>query len=312
MPTNIENYRTMKPLKQIEDFLIGTKIKSENDWLLIKSFCDQNYNQELKYTPEFDNNTGIGCIEFVEWFNKGYSNGDIVMYQNDPCIVSGSSIDSVMIAVRFQNNEICPEMKFELGINEIHPASEENIQFVKQWLFKNGLQYCPEKYCLIERYIPFPGSRVVFNNADGKLYGIVREVDMLNNRVFMYCYWNYNTGEIFHSMHEEVKIEPTVEFEIMSAGMYRRFKSELGKIGFDWNDKVGRVEPVQGKVPIGKPYYHFSDKMKVCKSIEKGGRISHEHWLAGNYFWNINEALEAQGYISEYLRDRLAKTKREG
>lgn len=299
----------MKPLKQTEDFLKTSPVKSENDWILIKSYLEKQYLQNFELSPNIDENTGVSCIDFVEWFSKGYSNGDMVLFQDDACIVSDSTLNTVTIAVRICENGILSE-KITVNIDNVSPLHEETIRRIKLMLYNEGLQYNPGTCCLIERYIPQPGSRIVFTCNTGKIYGIMREIDMEQNKITMYCYWNYNTGEIFHSMHDTLQIEPTVEFEIMSAGMYRRMKAEMGKIGFDWNDKIGRVEPVQGKVPVGKAYYHFSDKMKVCKAIEKGGRVSHEHWLAGNYFWNINEALEAQGNISEYLRDRLAKTKR--
>lgn len=299
----------MKPLKQTKDFLENTPVRSENDWVLIKSFCEQKYDNAFTFTPSFDETKGIGCLEFVEWFNHAYSNGDIVVHTGNPCIVFESSMDSVTIAIRFVDSDII-QNKEDISAGEVVPANDSVIHEVRYALFKEGLQYFPETGNLIERYIPLPGSRVVFTSNEGKIYGVVRELNLDNGTISLYCYWNSNTGQAFHSMHESVHVDPSVEFAIMSAGMYRRLKNELGKLGFDWNDKVGRVEPLKGKVAKGKPYFFISDKIKVCKAIEKESRISHERWLAGNYFWTIDEALEAQGDVIEYLRDKLATTKR--
>lgn len=286
-------------------FLNGRKFRSEIDWKGVAHFCQNEYDILLECPKKFYDE-GIGFIEFGEWLKNGYGGGDIVRYNNNLSILGKCNISDVVIEAFFANGSLTIQ-QIVANVSEIERVAEEERKEFYRLLAHEGLQFHEAYQKIVEKYIPKPGEKVVFQGESDRGVGVVREYDEETKEVIMYCYYMYGSGKIGYSMHENIGMIHDYIFSSMNISARRRLDRELQKYGKTWHDKMKRVEPVNAKAKEGEAYWYITDQFKLKKDIEKGTPKSHFRYLAGNYFLEQNVARDIEGKINELVRDQLAK-----
>lgn len=315
----------MKSQFQTLSFLSNYTPKTDLDAEFIESFLVQRFQLTPK-TPRFaPNSTGepIDVQSFISWFERGSEALKIGRYKNHTVLLGKCTLDRCDIIGTLMENGAINRNNLSVAPQLIEGATPEEIGAFQSALLVNCLQPNPNTLQLIPKYVPKMGERVVFfdfaQNIQG--VGVVRDIDD-NGDVTLFCYFTYSTpghpSQIGFSLYEnpgyniKSMIFENIDKENVSTTLgnstscYRRLGRELEKSGKVWKDKMLRVEPLTGQVPIGEKYYYISDKMKVVTETEKGTPTSKIRWLAGNYFITHLAATKMLGRWQEDLRNYLA------
>lgn len=295
-----------KSPNQIVKFLEQYKFKSEMDWKGISSFCLIEFDLSLdEITPEFSED-GIDFAIFSTWLTDGFGSGDIVCYDGNISMIGACNLETVKIEATLIGDKIeCHRIITE--ISNLTVPSKADIELFEKAMFLNKLQFEETRQLVIERHIPVANERVSFKKDGMYGIGVVRSASQEDDSFELYCYYIYRKNIIKHSMHETIGKLSDFIFQTMTRGERNRLKKELKKLGKNWNDKMHRIEPIDGEAKVGEKYWYIDDKMKMVCDIEKGKSPSHHRFLGGNYFLNPDDCLENLGAINEILRNFLAK-----
>lgn len=315
----------MKSQFQTLSFLSNYTPKTNLDAEFIDSFLVQRFQLTPK-TPRFAQNSDGAPIDvqsFISWFESGPEALKIARYKNHTVLLGNCTLDRCEIIGTLMEDGVINRDNISADPQLIEDATPEEVEIFQSALLTNNLQPNPNTLQLVPKFIPKIGQRVIFfdfaQNIQG--VGVVRNIDE-NGGVVLFCYFTYSTPghptQIGFSLYEtpgyNIKnmIFENIDKENVpttlgnSTSCYRRLGRELEKSGKVWKDKMLRVEPLTGQVPIGEKYHYISDKMKVVTETEKGTPTSKIRWLAGNYFVTHMAATKMLGRWQEDLRDYLA------
>ncbi len=303
----------MKTKKQIISFLRANKFSTKEDSELVALYCQNNCGMTPRDFPEHKEPGDVNAQTFLEWFKDGFGIGDIAIDEAG-CLymVISSSVDDVSYCAKLSNVEGIGENWIaedgKLYPKRLGHISEDSQRRYVMSLGMDGYEVDFDDDKLVAKYVPAANERVEFFYGDERGLGVIRSINPSANKVELFCYFDYNQKKVGYSMHE-----PGIcnvygwHFKPMSIVCQRRLNRELEKFGKLWNEKLHRIEPLNSKVEVGKPYWYISDKMRVVADREKNLATSHQRYLAGNYFSDPKEAMEYLGKFNELLRNRLAK-----
>lgn len=302
----LKNYIFMKNEQQVIGLLDRRGCKSINDWEVIQLFCQKHKVILRFFQPGIEPELGISLPQFIEWYDNGFGDGDIVGYKDGYAVITMAGLKECNISGYYWGNVwvidegTYPYEKFQKLDTERQAQIDTKLSMI-------GTEYSYGKCDMMPKYTPKPNDRVKFYNIYHSGLGIVRSIDVENNEVELYCYYMYNEKTLGYNMHEgDVITYHEYHFEPMSIPMMRRLNSELEKVGKVWYDKLHRIEPLQVKAPKGGKYWYINDKMKLVEDIEKGTPTSNFRYIAGNYFLDYKEGLDYLGRFCDILKDRLA------
>lgn len=306
-----------KSIIQISSFLANNSFKSDQDLKRVLAICqaEDGFSSSINYSIDPDN--GITLMEFLDWCDNYFGVGDICKIDNEVVICGICTYKCARIVGKLSDDKILI-CDIEMAQKALKIASEREKYNFMCVMLAERLQFSFKTLNLITKYVPQPGERVIFTSPTLSGLGVVKTVHFDTDCVDYFCYYINETGKVGFSMNElAVTGLSDVIFEPMNNGAFRqttgngiylqrKLNKVLGKYGKVWNEKLHRIEPLQGQVPVGEQYYYIDDKMETHTAIEKGKMSSKLRWYRGNYFWNIDEAMEYQGRFTEMLRDRLA------
>lgn len=298
---------------QITSFLSKCTYRSEDDWRHIMGICRcDGITPSTAGKCEIDPTAGLSLDEFVDWMNNKCGAGDICRYQKDLVICGFARLKCATIVGKLVDDKI-HVCDMEIAQSELKTAStEESAAFIRA-LLSSGFQFSEKTLRLNERYLPKPGDRVIFNSPEFSGIGVVKDVNPRTGSVDFFCYYINETDQIHYSMNEtDIMNLSDVIFEPMdnsdrrttkSNGLYlqRKLNTVLAKVGKVWKDKLHRVEPLEGMVPIGSTYWYLNDRMILRSAIEKGKVSSKFRYYAANYFRTLEEGMARQAEIKEIL-----------
>lgn len=297
----------MKTENQILHFLSASKIKSETDWDFISAYCKTNLKIKLsEFIKPSYNDSGISPLDFSEWLNNGYGDGDVVVYKNGYAILGKCTMDDAKIEAIMVDGQITIK-RTSAKVSVLSKATEKETQQFMSALYNSGFQYAEDNMLVIERFVPSINDKVDFKNDKIHGIGVIRSIDTEKNILEFYCYYIYGSGEIGYSMHETLGGPDEYVFNPLTIGGRRRLERELNTKGKTWKDKIRRIEPLNYRVEAGKPYWYISDKFKACKAIEKYSAVSNQRFLVGNYYTSLGECLDDIAIFAENRRNALAK-----
>ena len=300
---------------QIQSFLASNSYRSRTDWEMISAFCKDK--AEFTVNAEFNPESGITASEFIQWYETGFSSGDIAKYEDSTVIIGKCDFKAATIVGRLSDDKILTEHS-KIDTESLKTASEDEIHGCRGVMLRNKLQFSWKTYDLICKHIPKINDRVIFHGKGIKGLGVIRTVDQLSGEVELYCYYIYETKACGFSMHEKGIVNlHDFWFEPMDNGdkrqskmngisCQRRLNRELERYGRTWNQNRHRVEPITMRVEEGKKYWYINDKFQLVSDIEKNNQTSTNRLLAGNYFTSNASGLEVVGQITEIIRDYLA------
>lgn len=298
----------MKTDRQAIALLSKRGAKSEKDKNDIESLCKGRGIILRFFHPEINPTTGVTPFEFLDWLDNGYGNGEIALFDKGFGIISDTDLTRCIIRGYLDNDGHWNECELEYDNSQLSKLAPE-LQIKKDAeLSRLGIEYKFRDLNISKKYKPSRDERVLFYNALECGVGAIREVDIENNTVELYCYYKYTDDSIGYSMHEKgIVTYNEYHFEVPSISTKRRLNVELGRFGKVWNEKLHRIEPVQPKVLKGERYWYIDDRMKLVPGIEKGTPTSHFRYIGGNYFATQAEGIDCLGRIANILRDNLAK-----
>lgn len=315
----------MKSQFQTLSFLSNYTPKTDLDAEFIDSFLVQRFQLTPK-TPRFAPNSDgkpIDVQSFISWFESGPEALKIARYKNHTVLLGNCTLDNCEIIGTLMEDGTVKTENISVESQLIEDATPEEIDAFQSALFSSNLQPDPKTLQLIPKYIPEMGQRVIFFDfaQDIQGVGVVRSINDEGD-VMLFCYFTYPTPghptQIGYSLYETPGYNiKSIIFENIdkdniqttlgnSTSCYRRLGRELEKVGKVWKDKMLRIEPLVGQVPVGEKYYYISDKMKVIIEKEKGTPTSKLRWLVGNYFVTHMDATKMLGRWQEDLRNYLA------
>lgn len=296
----------MKTEYQVQHFFTSQQFKSETDWEIVQLFCQKRHIRVGTFQPLYYPD-GITGDQFIRWYQEGYACGDVVLFQGEPAIISKSGLEISELLTKISTNPL-NFSKTSSQNAELEPLDDtQQFDFHTQ-LSHKGFEFNRNKLTIVKKWTPTVNDRVLYYNQNESGLGVVRSILPADNKVELYCYYSYTTKQCGYSMHEANTCTfHEFHFEPMTIVAQRRLNRELERYGKVWYDKLHRIEPLQVKVDVGRPYWYISDKMKVVQEREKGTPTSQFRYIAGNYFSSHEAALEALDHISDYLRDRLAE-----
>lgn len=295
-----------KSTYQITKFIEQYNFKSNIDWEGVSSTCrlklDINIDEiEPNISPD-----GITFADFFDWYNNGFGSGDIACYNGNLVMIGICGIDTAKIEATLVGDKIDCSRSVTEASNLSKPSDEDVVLF-KKALASNDLQFEESRQLVAQRRIPGTNERISFKKDDDTYgIGVIRSVSKENDTFELYCYYIYRAGTVKYSMHEIISPLSDYTFQVMSRSERNRLKNELKKVGKNWNDKLHRIEPINGKANVGEKYWYINDKMKMVNDTEEGKQTSHFRFIAGNYFLNQDDCLDNLGAINEILRDFLA------
>lgn len=315
----------MKSQFQTLSFLSNYTPKTGLDTEFIESFLVQRFQitpKTPRYAPD-SNGAPLDVASFISWFENGPAALEVAKHDNQIVLLGNCTLETCDIIGKLTPDGSIDSSKETIPNSQISKASEAESRQFKEALLKNGLQPDPTNLTLISKFTPKLADRVVFYDfaQDIQGVGVVREING-ENEVIFFCYFTYpthaNPHRIGYSLYENPgynlsdfifeSIDPeNIQTTLgNSTSCYRRLGRDLEKVGKVWKDKMLRIEPLSGQVPVGEKYYYISDKMKVVAETEKGTPTSKIRWLAGNYFINHMAATKMLGRWNEDLRNYMA------
>lgn len=298
----------MKTKQQLEQFLRNRKYRTRIDYDLISSYCRTKFSLKLHEPSYFVADTGITAAIFQEWLENGFGGGDVAKYKDAVCLIQSSEPEETKICFVIdsegarQHDETIPTAALE-------KAGEEDRKHLYNSLDSLGLEFGNPFFVVTPQYRPTSGDLVSFvNKKTGEEgVGVVRQCYQ-SGRVTMFCYV-IKGSEPKYNMEEE--FGQAVDFRFTSHGPadYSRkyLEATLNKVGKTWNHSLKRIEPMNLEVEKGQPYWFISDKRTVQQTIEKKTIVSHQRYLAGNYFKSNEEANEMLAEQNELIRKFLAR-----
>lgn len=307
-----------KSIIQISSFLANSSFKSDQDLKRILAICqaEDGFSSSINYAIDPEN--GITLIEFLDWCDNCFGVGDICKIEDTIVICGICTHKCARIVGKLLDDKlvICD---IEMPQKALYGVSERERYDFMCVMLSERLQFSFKTLTLIAKYVPQPGERVIFTSPTLSGLGVVKTVHFDTDCVDYFCYYINETERVGYSMNElavtglsDVIFEPMNNSALRQTtgnGIYlqRKFNKILGRYGKVWNEKLHRIEPLEVQVPIGQKYYYIDDKMVLRADIEKGKGASKKRSYVGNYFWNIDDAMEFQGRFTAMLRDRLAK-----
>ena len=300
---------------QIQSFLAANSYRTKTDWDMISAFCKDK--AEFSVNIEYDSKDGITASDFIYWYEYGFGAGDIAKVDNSIVIVGRIDFKAATIVGIVSGEEISTKAH-EVATECLKMASMDEIEYCQMIIFKNRCQFCWKTLSLIDKHIPRNDDRVIFHGKGIKGLGVVRDVNEITGEVELYCYYIYTTNQCGFTMHEkgicnlqDFIFEPMDNGDLKHSSMngrscQRRLNNELKKYGKTWNQSRHRIEPLILKVEIGKHYWYINDKMRLMSSVERGGKLSHDRALAGNYFFSAKIGLTVLEKMIEVGQEYLA------
>lgn len=315
----------MKSQFQTLSFLSNYTPKTPLDAEFINSFLVQRFQVTPKTLKNASNSasTPLDVQSFISWFENGSEALKIARYNQQIVLLGNCTLDTCEIIASMSDDGSLNTEPFTIDSKQIETATKDEIRPFQDCLSTHELQPAPDSLTLVPKFIPQMGDRVTFFDyaLEVQGVGVVREVTDDGDVIF-FCYFTYptysqehklgyslyeNPGYNINSMiFENINKENTMTTLGNSTSCYRRLGRELERAGKVWKDKLLRVEPIQGQVPVGDKYHYISDKMKVVTETEKGTPTSKFRWLAGNYFTTHMAATKMLGKWNEDLRNYLA------
>lgn len=303
---------------QIQSFLAHNSYRSAADWEMISAFCKDKaeFSVNATISPE----EGVAASDFIEWYERGFGSGDVVVCDGIPHILGICHFKAVYGVARVSDDKIIAE-DVEMPVEGLKMAEEGIALDVRDRMFLQGLQFSWKDLHLIEKYTPSVNERVIFHGKGVKGLGVVRDIDIKSGEVELYCYFIYETRQCGFNMHEKDIVNlQDFWFEPMDNGdkrqskmngisCQRRLNRELGRFGKVWNERLHRIEPVAIQAEVGRTYWYISDKMKLVQETENGLQTPRMRANAGNYFLDRADGLEVLAMFQEILRNKLAEHK---
>ena len=295
----------MKSELQINHLLRNHFFKAEIDRTMFLGFCDQ-LKFKVDYPTRTDNLIELSISEFNQWFEGGYGVGDVVNWNGGLAIVCKHIKTELEITAHWNGEEFNFE-RVAVSSQEVSHISPEQSKEYHHKLSLISRQFDKNSGVIIEKYIPKATERVEISCDDENILGIVRSINLQDNHIEFYCYWNLTTGQVGFSMHEKdiCTIHGPI-FSPMSSYGYRKFNRKLQDYGMIWNDKLHRIQPTEYKQEADKRYYYIDDKLQVVKAKEVINGTSSRRYYVGNYFDNPKEAEKYAKILKTVLTDRLA------
>lgn len=179
-------------------------------------------------------------------------------------------------------------------------------------LSKRGLEFGVLAMCLYEKYVPKSNDLVKFENSSNNITGcgIVKNITK-SGIAEMYCYYIEQGEELIlkYGMNEDIGDSKDYSFTPLESSSVERRNLEkyLNNVGKSWNGYVKRVEPAYMKVGKDEKYYYISDNLRVVEATEHLTKKSGEKYLSGNYFRNMEDALNILSGINQIIREKLCK-----
>ncbi len=297
----------MKTESQVLHLLAISQIKGEAEWELIQLFCQKHHFRLGTFAPSYNEGNGLTASKFFDWYHNGFGAGDVAKISGKTVIISDSDLKISKICGEISTEGYC-EASLTVPVSDLEAMTPEGQAAIHIQLSHLNLEYCRKNFTVMPKYVPKINDRVLIWNQNESKLGVIRAIAPDTNEVELYCWFDYRTKKLGHSMHEKnVVTFHEYHFEPMSIVAQRRLNTELEKVGKVWYDKLHRIEPLKVKVDVGKHYWYITDKMKVVEETEKGTPTSNFRYISGNYFSKYEDAIEYLGRISDLLRDRLAK-----
>lgn len=298
----------MKTKKQLEHFLRNRKYRTRIDFDLISSYCRTKFGLKLHEPSYFVTNTGITASIFQDWLENGFGGGDVVMSGKDICLVQSSEPKESRICFKIDSGG-AHTCDITLPTISLQLAKEDAKKRIYDSLDEQGLEFGNPFFVITPQYKPTSGDLVSFvNKKTGEEgVGVVRQCYQ-TGRVTMFCYV-VKGFEPKYNMEEEFGQVVDFRFASHSPADYARkyLESALNKVGKTWNHSLKRIEPMNLEVKKGDKYWFISDKRTVQEAVEKKTIVSHQRYLAGNYFKSNEEALEMLAEQNELIRKFLAR-----
>lgn len=298
--------KTSKTEYQINKFLGQYSFKSEIDWQGIYSLCKFQLKFNVDEIQPAFSPDGLDFSIFSEWYKNGFGSGDIALCDGNLVMIGACNLDTAKIeAVLIEEKISCT--RSAVNVEKLSKPSDNEMSLFKKAMFDNELQFDESYQLVIDRYIPSMNDKVSFRNDELYGIGVIRSVSKEENKFELYCYYIYQIKTAKYSMHETIAPLSDYIFQMMTRSEMSKLKNELKKLGKNWNDKLHRVEPIDGKAQIGGKYWYINDKMKMSSEVEGGKSTSHFRYLAGNYFLTQSDCLENLGKMNEILKDFFAR-----
>lgn len=313
---------TNKPMNkktylQIASFLSKCSFKSKTEWERIIAIVKAEVGQAPNFSYTIDPVNGITVHDFLYWEDNSFGAGDICRVDDNIVICGICGLECATIVGKLSDDKILI-LDETVAQNALKSANRDEQYDFMCVMLKDRLQFSLKEMRLIEKYVPQPGERVIFTSPGFSGLGVVKTIHFDTDTVDYFCYFINETKKVGFSMNEvgitglsDVVFEPMnngLRRETKGNGIYlqRKLNRELGRYGKVWNEKLHRIEPVNGQVAIGEKYWFLNDRMVLMEDVEKGRALSRARWNAGNYFCSHASGLEYQGLFAEILRNRLA------
>ena len=306
-------FNLMKTKKQVEHFLARRKYSSAIDFEGISLYCKNKFNIKLHTPSSYFPENALDYSTFAYWLEHGYGAGDVVIWDENLCLVDAGDVNEVHICFKIDSNGVNFD-SFTLNEQVISHASKNAADSLYLRLREIGKEFGNPFFCITEKFIPSPGSIVTFQNhkTGQEGVGVVRLVK-ITGEVVMYCYLlkGLECG-VRYGMNEYLGMSGDISFQPVQPADYPRkaLEKALNDVGKTWNHNLKRIEPVDMKAEKGGVYFYITDQRTVVRAVEKGTPTSHKRYLAGNYFKSEEDANRINEEENELRRNYLAEPKK--
>lgn len=299
----------MKNAFQIKALIVRRGTKKPIDLKNIRTICTDR-KVPLHHIDNVNDGVpnGLTTAEFIDWFEQGFGDGEVVLYNGNPSIISCADTKKYRLAGYMTSDGEWVKKEIEdVSSSQLTKLPSEKQFAVNVALSHKGLEYNINKSCVMAKHIPKKNESVVFWNADRYGAGIVRSVNVEANEVELYCFYDYTDDKVGYSMHEkDAATFHEYHFTEMSRSTRARMNAELGKRGKVWKGRLYRIESISERA-IGKSYWYITDRMKLKQGEDTNDVASRVRFNAGNYFTSIKEGMEYAEKMLDILRTRGAK-----
>lgn len=318
----------MKSKRQVINYLRNKQVRDYDTLERISKFIRNNKARVVlgtlaKSCLGFSSSDDSVTFEsFSFWFKSGLGNGDIVSVSSmpDSFLMVGdvrnneSKIEvQAMVFVKGSDIEVNPKEPVWVNCSECSLVSDEvRLQFMNR-LISAGYFYDEETGICAKGFLPTLITPVSFRKGLGLYVGILERIDTDRDIAIFSC-WADENDNVHYGMGEDCEFSLSdIVMVSASYAVFSNFKHLLAKNGLHWNGKCYRLEGERKMLNTGEQYWYISSYFQIVSSTQgKGSNRSGSRlrFMAGNYFYSMEEAMDCLVEIQEVLKRKLAKPRR--
>lgn len=286
----------MKSSQHVHSFLSSARGNGEIDELAIIQYCAR-FGVKAEFSNMEKEPRKITFEQFKEWFSYDFpQKNDIIVFNETSVIgiVEKCGYNSFVTGVSLSPDgelDISPVEFTEPLRVAFRSAMEDEMVRMQKALYEAGLSWNKKFGKLASGFVPTDNSLIRISLLTRRVgIGVFKEIDDDGN-IVMYCVKMENEP-LRYSLSENIGKVTDYQIDMINNAERRILKQEFAKVGKVWNGHEKRVEPIDFRVALGKPYYYIDNYLEIVSTNDYHKPKDLRRFWCGNYYTCREEAEE--------------------